>query len=179
MKSRIEVLVHNNSYLPLLCMLCPAPVSASHRLQLSMHNPNTAPYHGAHPSGVPCSSWLPTDCSSGSNPTHLVPFHGLYLFPVSSTAALQAPPWLHVEISCVVPLGFRDLLFCAWSTSCPSSALLYVCRAVSVTFLSPPTQLLCNVLLSFFFKCYFRATTSFTNGLSFGQQWFYFRARWK
>lgn len=117
---------------------CPSltdPVWTSHRQQLSKYYSNMAPYHHAHPSGT-----APHGSPSPSAPLRDAP-HRLQLRPgaatvgvsmgcglqVSSTAAPQAPPWLHVDICSVgCPwaagislllhgsfLGCKDLLLCA------------------------------------------------------------------
>lgn len=73
-----------------------------------------APYHGAHLSRVLHSTWVPKGSTSPSMPALLQAaphgqqlhlwtasagaLHGLFLFQASSTAALWASPWLHVEI---------------------------------------------------------------------------------
>ena len=129
---------------------------ASHRLQLSKHCSNMALYHRAHPSGTAPAlppqaaappallcGLLPMGCSSSLG-LFLWGLCGLQLLQASSTAALWAPPWLHVEIcSLWCPwaagdsllirgplLGCRELLLCTWNTSYPPSALTLVPTAL-------------------------------------------------
>ena len=109
--------------------------------------------HGNHPSGAAPAQPHKRQLSQPSCPTAVCSpglqlylrgscraLHGLCLLQASSTAALWAPPWLHVEICsvwcpwaagdslllCGPLLGCRELLLCAWSSSCPPSVLTSV-----------------------------------------------------
>jgi len=110
------------------------PAWASHRLQLSKHDPSIAPYHRAIPQAL-------FQHSSMGSSSHRPP------------PALRAASQLHVEMSsrwCPWAagdsllhhgplLGCKELLLHAWSTSCTH---LGVCRAASLTFLTLFFQLL-------------------------------------
>ena len=126
---------------------------------------NITPCYGAHPSGT-APAWVPMGSSFPSLPATLqllsepVPVwaqHGPCHLQASSTAALWAPPWLHVEICSVwcpwaaggqpAPLWASPGLqgaaaVCLEHHLLPSScADLGGCRATSVPSLTPLSQL--------------------------------------
>ena len=114
------------------------------RVQLSQHCSNTAPSHGAHPSGTaPAQShrWqllqpsCPTaDFSPGAaalaQGCSCRGIRGLCLLQASSTAAQWAPPWLCMEICSVwCPWAGGGQLAPLWASSCLEHLLPSSCTA--------------------------------------------------
>ena len=111
---------------------------ASHRLQLSQHCSNTAPYHtaplsGTAPHGSPrtaaparaAPAGVPTGCASFRlHP----PLPRRLLRGCTGRCALRGAHGLQGDgLLLRGPLlGCRKLLLCAWSSSCPPSALTSV-----------------------------------------------------
>ena len=145
---------------PMGCCLQLIPPWASHRLQLSQHLSNVGLYHGAQPSGVCCSSTGPRSPCWGS-PLAVAP-------SAVSIAAPWALPWLPVELYsawCPWAAGVQPSPLWAspglqgTSALCldhllPSSCTdLDGCRAVSLPFLTPISQLLLPISVSLPYIC--------------------------
>lgn len=141
-------------------ILCGLPIGCiSSGTAPALHHRQTLPQPSCHT--VSCSP-------QAAAPTWGCSYRGCPEPPTdTSSAALWAPSWLHLEICflwCLLlhgPLpGFRELLHCTWSSSYPLSALTLVPgRMFSV--IQSSLQLLCAAVFPFVKSALLEAPTAF------------------